>query len=149
MPWLKNNTDKTIVQMHGGVNFTFPAGESVHVESHDVASWFVGKLYRPASPADGRMEAYCPLSIVVAPEPKTEPVAAKQAVMSLLSPQPTPGHVHPGDPEGESVKNRRAINALTNEDLVSACKRHGVYRKNLDRPHMVEKLAAIGFKPAK
>lgn len=152
MAFVKNATDKEIIQMFDGKDYTFPVGGGIEFEDANVARWFVAKLARPASPADGVIRAVYPL--VIDAKPKVAPASTveipKQAVMlpvDRLETPPTAGHVHNGDPETKAIAIRKRINSLEKGELVNACKKHGLYQKYMDRPRMVEALAAVGFEP--
>jgi hypothetical protein len=148
---VKNVTGKEIVQMFDGNNYTFPAGGCIEFDDANVANWFVNKHSFPASPADGK-----PLKAnLVVVQSSENPVAAKLEAPVVTEPAPIPntfvppvaGHVPREDPEFAGKRVRDAFSALPKDELIRLAQKHGVYKKHMDKPLMVEKLASIGVKP--
>ena len=154
MPFVKNVSDKRIVQMCGGINTIFDPGKLVPFKDRGVAIWHSNKAEIVASPADGRKGSR-PLVFLEDCEVDDKELKA-QATPDKAAPlppapstfvPPKEGHVAKADPEIAAIHARKALLSCDKDMLIHWCKKHGVYQPYMDKPRMADALAKIGFKP--
>lgn len=154
MPFLKNVSDKKIVNTIGGDAVEFLPGAFVPFKDRGLAIMHSNMTEVTASPADKRLAAR-PLVLfedcevtdkdllaAASPPPKVE----APATPSTFTP-PVPGHVAKPDAETAAINSRKELNRYDKDLLVGWCKKHGLYKAYMDKPRMVDALASIGFKP--
>lgn len=159
MPYLKNITEEDITLVYGSVEYRFPKGLTVEVDTAAEARWFrTAAIERVKIDSENRSPEKMRLAISDAlPSGEKSPAFSYLFTPPPPPPEPEPAPAHPPRADGatravpddvKEIMEKRMIDALDGAALIRHGKKLGVFEKGMPRAKLVDLLWGGGFRAA-